>query len=264
MNDQMAWHAMMRRTVISSLIASILALAIPACNATKKQEVSEAPSNANDKVQNLIDDHIRACWAAWESDGYWKTNYQAFLPRFTELTNAHLGTDAEVRATLWLIENSPYVEKEAQERAKSRAFDLANDLIERHPNSLRLGGLAGMYSCFKPKDAESLYRRLLDVSPHREVHGAANYGLARLIDSRDETGEPNEYYKKLLGTYSDVPYDGTTLGVLADARLNQHTREQLSVGELAPEIVGIDQEGAPMKLSEFRGNVVLLYFWAHW
>ena len=35
-------------------------------------------------------------------------------------------------------------------------------------------------------------------------------------------------------------------------------------GKLAPEIVGQDLDGKPMKLSEYRGKVVLLDFWATW
>jgi cytochrome oxidase Cu insertion factor (SCO1/SenC/PrrC family) len=36
------------------------------------------------------------------------------------------------------------------------------------------------------------------------------------------------------------------------------------VGKTAPEITGKDLDGKPMKLSEFRGKVVVLDFWGHW
>lgn len=36
------------------------------------------------------------------------------------------------------------------------------------------------------------------------------------------------------------------------------------IGETAPEIVGEDLDGQPMSLSEHRGKVVALVFWAHW
>ena len=35
----------------------------------------------------------------------------------------------------------------------------------------------------------------------------------------------------------------------------------LSKGKLAPEIRGQDQDGRPFRLSDYRGKVVLLYFW---
>jgi len=36
------------------------------------------------------------------------------------------------------------------------------------------------------------------------------------------------------------------------------------IGQPAPEIDGVDLDGVPMKLSEFRGKVVALSFWANW
>jgi len=36
------------------------------------------------------------------------------------------------------------------------------------------------------------------------------------------------------------------------------------VGSIAPEISGKDLDGKPMKLSEFRGKVVVLDFWGFW
>jgi len=38
----------------------------------------------------------------------------------------------------------------------------------------------------------------------------------------------------------------------------------LAVGTEAPDIVGEDTDGKPMKLSDYRGKVVVLDFWGHW
>lgn len=38
----------------------------------------------------------------------------------------------------------------------------------------------------------------------------------------------------------------------------------LNVGDLAPEIDGDDVNGKRLKLSDFRGKVVVLDFWGHW
>jgi hypothetical protein len=38
----------------------------------------------------------------------------------------------------------------------------------------------------------------------------------------------------------------------------------LPPGTVAPEIDGEDIDGAPLKLSDYRGKVVLLSFWGHW
>lgn len=36
------------------------------------------------------------------------------------------------------------------------------------------------------------------------------------------------------------------------------------IGEVAPEITGEDTDGKPMKLSDYKGKVVVLDFWGHW
>ncbi len=38
----------------------------------------------------------------------------------------------------------------------------------------------------------------------------------------------------------------------------------LEPGKPAPEITGEDLDGVPMKLSDFRGKVVVLDFWGNW
>jgi cytochrome oxidase Cu insertion factor (SCO1/SenC/PrrC family) len=38
----------------------------------------------------------------------------------------------------------------------------------------------------------------------------------------------------------------------------------LSVGKVAPDIEGEDQDGVPFKLSDYRGKVVLLDFWSEY
>ena len=52
-----------------------------------------------------------------------------------------------------------------------------------------------------------------------------------------------------------------TLGQAAEARLDE--MHNLVVGKPAPEIVGVDLDGKPLKLSDYRGKVVALVFWAH-
>ena len=39
---------------------------------------------------------------------------------------------------------------------------------------------------------------------------------------------------------------------------------RLLAGKPAPEIVGEDMFGKKMKLSDYRGKVVMLSFWGHW
>ena len=49
--------------------------------------------------------------------------------------------------------------------------------------------------------------------------------------------------------------------VAEKAKVELFEIRHLSVGKIAPEIEGQDQNGRPLKLSDYRGKVVLLYFW---
>lgn len=52
--------------------------------------------------------------------------------------------------------------------------------------------------------------------------------------------------------------------ILAQAKEALFEIENLQVGCTAPDIVGVDVEGAAIKLSDYRGKVVLLDFWGFW
>jgi thiol-disulfide isomerase/thioredoxin len=53
-----------------------------------------------------------------------------------------------------------------------------------------------------------------------------------------------------------------TLGQEAEARLDEMFN--LAVGKPAPEIEGVDVDGKPLRLSDYKGKVVMLVFWGSW
>jgi len=56
----------------------------------------------------------------------------------------------------------------------------------------------------------------------------------------------------------------------ADVRLGDEIRsaielrEKLGVGNVAPDIAGVDLDGVEFKLSDYKGKVVFLDFWGDW
>ena len=67
-----------------------------------------------------------------------------------------------------------------------------------------------------------------------------------------------------MDEYADVPKGEVTYGVMADALLNAYTDEELAIGQMAPEIVGVDADGRELRLSQFLGRVVVIDFWGDW
>jgi hypothetical protein len=136
---------------------------------------------------------------------------------------------------------------------------------------------------------------ILDKNPHREIQGLAGLALAQFLSDRlrmlelvEDRAELAECYRIVFGKeyltdlqqlgraelatriealfqqvdeqYGDVKFRSGTLGQVAKSEL--YAIRQLGVGKVAPETEGKDQDGNPFKLSDYRGKVVLLYFWS--
>jgi cytochrome oxidase Cu insertion factor (SCO1/SenC/PrrC family) len=67
-------------------------------------------------------------------------------------------------------------------------------------------------------------------------------------------------FEQAAQKYGDVqlPFSGT---VAENANRELFAIRRLAVGKEVPEIEGPDQDGAVFRLSDYRGKVVLLYFW---
>jgi thiol-disulfide isomerase/thioredoxin len=78
--------------------------------------------------------------------------------------------------------------------------------------------------------------------------------------------------ERVAREFSDVPFLRAEMQAkrketrsLADYAKEKLTAIQtLGVGQVAPEIVGKGLDGRPLKLSDFRGKVVMLVFWGTW
>jgi hypothetical protein len=74
-----------------------------------------------------------------------------------------------------------------------------------------------------------------------------------------------QHFQKVMETpaYAKISYGrNSTLG--ARAKSNLFELRNLSIGKTAPEIAGEDIDGNPMKLTDYRGKVVVLDFWGDW
>ena len=135
-------------------------------------------------------------------------------------------------------------------------------------------------------------RTVLRENPHRDVQGVACISLAQFLNDRlrmlqltedrpELTGRfenlfGNDYLPEIVQSvrseeietlfvraaeeYSDVDrVFGGTVGAKAEKEL--YEIRHLSTGMVAPDIAGVDQDGEQFRLSDYRGKVVLLYFW---
>ncbi|HVX10680.1 MAG TPA: hypothetical protein VHC22_05830 [Pirellulales bacterium] len=147
-------------------------------------------------------------------------------------------------------------------------------LIKHHVSNPQIGTTCLMLGRQGVKDAEPLLRAVAEKSKSDEAKGLALLGLGQLLlsqadnEAADDTrreklrGEAQEALKKVVRDYPDVKAFQRKAGDWASAVLFEV--EHLSVGLPVPDLAGEDLEGQEFKLSDYRGKVVFLDFWAHW
>lgn len=205
--------------------------------------------------------------------------------------------DALIQAVtieIW-VENNTLHTAPRKDSAAGKALAL---VLRDHIQSDKLGHGCQRTSYGFRKECETFLRTVLAKNPHREVQALACLRLAQFLDNRLQRidllkGLPEmaqryealfgkEYLEELQGQdrakviqeiealleqastkYGDVKMAfGGTVGEQAKTEL--YALRQLAVGKPALEITGADQDGKDFKLSDYRGKVVLLYFWSEY
>ena len=178
---------------------------------------------------------------------------------------AHPNTEEALTVKLWCLREC-WWEREAGTMEDS-ASKLLEDILAHHAASKQLWKIADSAFLWTGERRTAVLERLLKESPQAEVQAATLLALGTSeLRARDEAARKRgrERMERLGRDFARLPSKYTTYGELADAVLHPHAAADLAAGRAAPEIVGIDVEGLPLKLSDFKGRVVLLDFWGDW
>jgi hypothetical protein len=222
----------------------------------------------------------------------------ALAAKFLELAQQHpndpIALDALTQA-VWQVNTTPWpVELVGEDTAVARALEL---IRRDHIRSDKLGPLCQRVAYGFRKEYETFLRAVLAKNPHKDIRATACLSLGHFLNNRlqrldlckEQPGLAREfaglygeeYLAELLRQdrdkvleeieavfgqaaekYGDVklPGGGTVAG-RAQAELFEV--RDLAVGKAAPDIEGEDQDGKRLKLSDYRGKVVLLDFWSY-
>ena len=117
---------------------------------------------------------------------------------------------------------------------------------------------------------ETHLRTILEQNQDRYVRCVAQFALASVVQS---TAEDRQHEAEALFEQFRSEFDGKHAfykGQKVEEQLYKSAGDRLAelrtrgLGKPAPPTAGIDLDGNPMTLSEYRGRVVLLNFWATW
>src|SRR5439155_24738268 len=75
-------------------------------------------------------------------------------------------------------------------------------------------------------------------------------------------GQAEGAFERVEKDHAFIAYKKTNLGRAAAAELFEI--RHLAVGKTVPDLESDDTEGKPLKLSDYRGKVVVLVFWGTW
>ncbi len=197
--------------------------------------------------------------------------YQKYLSAMKTIADANPNTDVELNALVWCCKSPMHTEEANLEQRYVLRAEIGARLKEKYLDRPEI------FDCLTEliysDKAESLttIRRLVAENPSREVQGNAILIKTDILTSRQfsdnerELREPElaETLKTIIRDYADVPYwRYENLGNMASMKLFE--LEHLGIGDPVGEIEGIAIDGTPVKLSDHRGKVVVLFFWGSW
>jgi hypothetical protein len=158
------------------------------------------------------------------------------------------------------------------ESNKSETLSVIRDVLAHNPSKDAQGQAA--YALAKVLRARSAFAQTLQELDEKELpRWEEAYGkeIVTALRGEDRAALEKEADELLERVVKDKDYAaiairrGITdekLGDIADRELFE--LRHLQPGKPAPEIEGEDIDGKRMKLSDYRGKVVLLDFWGHW
>ncbi len=138
------------------------------------------------------------------------------------------------------------------------------DLVNFCETVCNLGNPQGWMHPFEPH-----VRHILDVNPSRFVRCAAHFALATIVRAGgiERQEEAREIYEEFLAMFDgETPYRGLPVeqNFRDRAALVLTVMATHGLGVQAPESAGFDLDGNAISLSDYRGRIVLLSFWATW
>lgn len=159
-----------------------------------------------------------------------------------------------------------------RQNRRCSTFKSANDqaiarLYERYPDHPETAvAVYEMRKARSPRTAENLDR--IAQSNDATLRGLANFSQGYRAFKRKRHDEAKQLFQRVrdkhLGLTVPNLLDGEAIRIESQIAQCIFEMDSLQVGMQAPDIVGTDLYGEELKLSDYRGKVVLLTFWGDW
>jgi len=193
----------------------------------------------------------------------WTESYPAFRPKYEAFATKYPGTEQALTAKLRLLEFTGAI-RDDEAAMHAAAGKCVDGILSEFPRSEQLEKLPSMWYLFDQAKFAGVMKALADPAQPDRVKAAVLLHDGTALMGNKRTDEGAAKLTEILTKYKDVPYRYSTYGEVADAKLNPHDPATLAIGKAAPEIVGKTMDGKPVKLSDFKGRVVVIDFFGDW
>ncbi len=258
---------------------------------------SSTPAARLKAVQKEVADAEAAFREAWaklpdlhQEDPHVEKLYQIFRKKqqagfntALEIAKADPKSEAAFAALEWLL-----LTPQAYYLPPAKAMlELLN---EHHAANPKIGKGIAILAYYPPSEADTTHRQAVallkavaEKNPDRAARGHAAIGLAwlakrkfQLAESKaaPETerlaAEAQKQFETVIRDYGDCRNLRTlgarpATGTLAEeVKPELYEVRHLRIGKPAPDIEGEDLDAAKFRMSDYRGKVILLVFWASW
>ena len=254
------------------VLSTLCSMALPAVAATEAE--AAAITEEYDRLQRLWLSEMRLAPDVRSLDVIAKKRPDPaeFAARLKRLMSGDLAQDWTLKYGAWLLENDTALKAQSQ-----RA--LLDAVENHHTRSPLLGRFcvamvhlndAGELPQPGKLPLKSRGMRLLEQikkdNPSAQVQGQAALAISIMLGSLGDDSrimEPRiKNLREAIIKSADLRLGNTSVADITADELFKINN--LSKGRVAPDIVGTDSGGRPLRLSDFRGKVVMLVFWSSW
>lgn len=186
----------------------------------------------------------------------------AFFPRFAELAEGGHG-----RARLWCVQNFTYSGIEPA-RAYAALTRLCLELVTEHGGEEWAGEIvtalarqASEYPGYLGRTAAfGLMDELAARSSGEDVRAGVLFEQGRALERSDDeqlVARAKALYRRLVDEHPEHENGRRAAGYI-------FRDEHLQIGMAAPDFLSRDIDGNELRLSDYRGRVVVIDFWGFW
>jgi peroxiredoxin len=179
-----------------------------------------------------------------------------------------LSQDWTLEPAAWFLRATPGLLSTNPDGTTSPTFATEIETIRRTVETSHLKSKGMIHMCMALAASQdprslSILEKVVSGHPDKKTQGVAALAAAMILKSLGDDGDIMRkrltYLRKAIVESSDVDLGGTTVAKLAEDEL--YIIRFLTKGRVAPDLSGIDSAGRPLKLSDYKGKVILLLFW---